>query len=64
MAKRVKIESSCRDCSRCTGSPLGNAARATVRGTVRSTAALATLGLSEALTRRCRLCGHVMGTHR
>lgn len=57
MARRV--ETGCRDCTRCTNSAVANAGRAAGR----ATANVATLGMASAFTKKCKACGHVMSLH-
>jgi hypothetical protein len=62
MPKRV--ETGCSNCVRCTGSAAGNAARSLTEGSARAMAGLMTLGISSAMTKKCKGCGHRMADHR
>lgn len=60
---RNRVYTGCRDCVNCTNSAIGHGARKAGRGT----AAVLTLGMSEAgmaMAGKCRVCGHQMGLHR
>ncbi|MER8101924.1 MULTISPECIES: hypothetical protein [Streptomycetaceae] len=63
MGKKIPVRTGCQNCSRCTGSIGGNAARKTVRGTGVALGAVVTVGLSLLFIRRCRACDHPMGSH-
>lgn len=57
MSKR--IQTSCRDCKRCTNSGAANATRAVGR----AAANVYTLGAVELFSKKCKGCGHVMSLH-
>lgn len=60
---RARIYTACRDCKRCTNSPIANSGRKAGRATI----AFTTVGLSEvglAMRKKCSLCGHQMSLHR
>lgn len=63
MGKKIRVLTGCQNCSRCTGSIGGNAARKMARGAGVATGAAATVGLSLLFTRKCRGCDHPMGSH-
>ncbi len=50
----------CQDCSRCSRSAVGKL----VKGSVRVTANVGTLGVVKAIRKRCRMCGHPKSAHR
>lgn len=60
---RAKVYTACRDCKRCTNSPIADSSRSFGRKAL----AVYTLGSSElvfAANKKCRLCGHQMSLHR
>ncbi|MFJ4667324.1 SHOCT domain-containing protein [Kitasatospora purpeofusca] len=57
MATRVRT--GCQNCSKCTGSVVGNVGRAAGR----AGAATMTFGMSELMARKCRACGHMQMLH-
>ncbi len=60
--RKAKVYTACRDCKRCTNSPIADAGRSFGRGTL----AMTTFGVSElvfAVNKKCRMCGHQMSLH-
>lgn len=59
---RPKVYTACRDCKRCTNSPIADSGRSFGRKAL----AVYTIGASElvfAANKKCRMCGHQMSLH-
>ncbi|WP_406088174.1 SHOCT domain-containing protein [Kitasatospora purpeofusca] len=55
----TRVQTGCQNCSKCTGSVVGNMGRAAGR----AGAATMTFGISELMARKCRACGHMQMLH-
>lgn len=56
---KVQVLTGCANCANCTTSAMAHGTRMAGR----RAGAVATLGLSEVATRKCRACGHAMSRH-
>lgn len=59
LAKRLQVQSACRDCKMCTGHAFTGGGRAMRRGA----ANVATFGVAALARHQCKLCGHPMTEH-